>query len=83
MTKIPNYRDIVFKILPTLKFLDGFDQNEQEDEEEECKILLINSNFHLRLYILKNGSYLKHAMNLHLSSSLFKHLITWSIKCQI
>jgi len=32
-----NYRDKVFKLLPTLKFLDGFDLNEQEDEEEECK----------------------------------------------
>jgi len=63
VTKIANYRDIVFKILPTLKFLDGFDQNEQEDEEEECKIHFINLIFHLRLYILKNCSYPKHAMN--------------------
>ena len=53
MTKIANYRDIVFKILPTLKFLDGFDQNEQEDEEEECKIHFVNLIFHTRLYILK------------------------------
>jgi len=35
VTKIANYRDKVFKLLPTLKFLDGFDLNEQEDEEEE------------------------------------------------
>lgn len=35
VTKIDGYRDNVFKLLPTLKFLDGFDQNEQEDEEED------------------------------------------------
>ena len=37
ITKLENYRDKVFKLLPNLKFLDGFDQNEQEDEEDECK----------------------------------------------
>lgn len=35
VTKLESYRDKVFKLLPNLKFLDGFDQNEQEDEEEE------------------------------------------------
>lgn len=35
VTKLENYRDKVFKLLPDLKFLDGFDQNEQEDEEDE------------------------------------------------
>merc|ERR1712150_138332 len=35
VTKLECYRDKVFKLLPTLKFLDGFDQNEQEDEEDE------------------------------------------------
>lgn len=35
VTKIETYRDMVFKLLPSLKFLDGFDINEQEDEEEE------------------------------------------------
>lgn len=35
VTKIDNYRENVFKLLPTLKFLDGFDQNEQEDDEDE------------------------------------------------
>ena len=39
VTKIDNYRENVFKLLPTLKFLDGFDQNEQEDDEDECKFL--------------------------------------------
>lgn len=37
VTKLENYRDKVFKLLPDLKFLDGFDQNEQEDEEDGCK----------------------------------------------
>ncbi len=37
VTKIESYRDKVFKLLPTLKFLDGFDQNEQEDDEESNK----------------------------------------------
>jgi acidic leucine-rich nuclear phosphoprotein 32 family member A/C/D len=39
VTKIDGYREKIFKLLPSLKFLDGFDQNEQEDEEddEECK----------------------------------------------
>lgn len=35
VTKLGDYRDQVFKLLPTLKFLDGFDQNEQEDEDED------------------------------------------------
>lgn len=35
VTNIGDYRDRVFKLLPTLKFLDGFDQNEQEDEEDD------------------------------------------------
>ena len=36
VTKLEMYRDKVFKLLPNLKYLDGFDQNEQEDEEDEC-----------------------------------------------
>ena len=39
VTKLEMYRDKVFKLLPNLKFLDGFDQNEQEDDEDECKSL--------------------------------------------
>lgn len=35
VTKLESYRDKAFKLLPNLKFLDGFDQNEQEDEEDE------------------------------------------------
>lgn len=35
VTKMESYREKAFKLLPTLKFLDGFDQNEQEDDEED------------------------------------------------
>jgi Leucine-rich repeat (LRR) protein len=35
VTKLECYRDKVFKLLPTLKFLDGFDQNEQEDDDDD------------------------------------------------
>lgn len=35
VTKLDQYREKVFKLLPSLKFLDGFDLNEQEDEEDE------------------------------------------------
>lgn len=35
VTKVESYREKAFKLLPSLKFLDGFDQNEQEDDEED------------------------------------------------
>lgn len=34
ITQTEEYRDKVFKLLPHLKYLDGFDKNDQEDEEE-------------------------------------------------
>lgn len=34
ITQLAEYRDKVFKLLPHLKYLDGFDKNDQEDEEE-------------------------------------------------
>ena len=38
VTKLSDYREKVFELLPSLKFLDGFDLNEQEDEEDdECE----------------------------------------------
>jgi len=35
VTKLSDYREKVFELLPSLKFLDGFDLNEQEDEEDD------------------------------------------------
>lgn len=35
VTQIDDYREKIFKLLPQLKFLDGFDQNEQEEDEFE------------------------------------------------
>jgi len=35
VTKTDSYREKIFKLLPSLKFLDGFDQNEQEDDEDD------------------------------------------------
>lgn len=35
VTQIENYREKVFKLVPNLKYLDGFDKNEQEEEEFE------------------------------------------------
>ncbi len=46
VTKIEGYREKIFKLLPSLKFLDGFDQNEQEDDEDdECSYNSYNSLF--------------------------------------
>ena len=39
VTKLSEYRDKVFELLPSLKYLDGFDQNEQE--EDDCKSHLV------------------------------------------
>lgn len=33
VTSLDNYRDKVFQLLPHIKFLDGLDRNEQEDQE--------------------------------------------------
>lgn len=35
VTSADEYRENTFKLLPQLKFLDGFDQNEQEEDEFE------------------------------------------------
>ncbi|CAF0875233.1 unnamed protein product [Brachionus calyciflorus] len=35
VTQVESYRDKIFKLLPNLKYLDGFDQNEQEEDEFE------------------------------------------------
>ena len=33
VTKLDDYRNKIFKLLPTLKFLDGFDADDQEEDE--------------------------------------------------
>lgn len=35
VTHVDDYREKIFKLLPQLKYLDGFDQNEQEEDEFE------------------------------------------------
>lgn len=35
VNSIPNYRDRMFKMLPSLKYLDGFDRNEKEAEDSD------------------------------------------------
>jgi len=35
VTDLPNYRDGIFQMLPNLKYLDGFDENDNEKDEDE------------------------------------------------
>lgn len=35
VTELPDYRSKVFSMLPKLKYLDGYDKNNQEIEDEE------------------------------------------------
>lgn len=51
VTKLKEYREQVFKLLPSLKFLDGFDLNEQEDEEDECEYKISQRCFTLKIKI--------------------------------
>jgi len=36
-TSIENYKEKVFNLLPTLKYLDGFDMDDREAEESEAE----------------------------------------------
>jgi len=50
VTKVSGYREAVFKLLPNLKYLDGFDRDDQEavdsDEENEGLFFnILNRNF--------------------------------------
>lgn len=35
VTQLDDYREQVFELLPNLKFLDGFDKNDKEADEDE------------------------------------------------
>jgi hypothetical protein len=35
ITQVDQYRDNVFKLLPNLTYLDGYDRENKEDEEED------------------------------------------------
>lgn len=36
VTSIENYRDRVFELIPSLKYLDGYDRDEKEAEDSEA-----------------------------------------------
>lgn len=44
VTSIENYRDKLFKLLPSLKYLDGFDAKEQEVDDSEQEGDSVNGN---------------------------------------
>lgn len=35
VTQLDDYREQVFELLPNLKYLDGFDKNDKEADEDE------------------------------------------------
>ncbi|KAK9503545.1 hypothetical protein O3M35_010079 [Rhynocoris fuscipes] len=44
VTVIDNYREKLFKLLPSLKYLDGFDVKEQEADDSEQEVDSVNGN---------------------------------------
>lgn len=44
VTAIDNYREKLFKLLPSLKYLDGFDVKEQEADDSEQEVDSVNGN---------------------------------------
>lgn len=44
VTSVENYREKVFKLLPSLKYLDGFDQDEKEAEDSDVEDDEVNGN---------------------------------------
>ena len=43
-TTISNYRELIFDLIPSLKFLDGFDAEDREAEDSENEDEEVNGN---------------------------------------